>query len=108
MPIICKRGGVSIYFKEHVAARPVLSPNLNECLVLGFLKKGYVISLYQSPSQSKNEFDNFLLNFEQLISDWISQNPHFRLETGDFNVLLSSCWKDDLKKDDLLLLSAMA
>ena len=29
MPIICKRGGVSIYFKEHVAARPVLALNLN-------------------------------------------------------------------------------
>ena len=49
--------------------------------------KGYLISLYRSPSQSKDEFDQFLLNFEQLISDRMSQNPHFTLITGDFNVL---------------------
>ena len=30
----CKRDGVSIYFKEHLAVRPVSPLNLNECLVL--------------------------------------------------------------------------
>ena len=77
-PHNCKRGGVSIYFKEHLAVRPVSPLNLNECLALEIYiqnKKGYVISLYQSPSQSKDEFDQFFLNFEQLISDRMSQNP---------------------------------
>ena len=37
----------------------------------------------------------------------MSQNPHFKLVTGDFNVLLSSWWKDDLKIS-IILLSAMA
>ena len=49
----CKRAGVSIYFKEHLAGHPVRSLNLNECLVLEINiqnKKGYVISLYWSPS----------------------------------------------------------
>ena len=53
-------------------------------------KKGYVVSLYQSHIQSKDEFDQFLLNFEQLVSDRMRQNPHFILETGDFNVRSSS------------------
>ena len=45
---------------------------------------GYVIYLYQSPSQSKYEFDHFLLNFEQFISDRMSQNRLFMLVTGDW------------------------
>ena len=72
-----------------MAVRPVSLLNLNEYLVLEIYiqnKKGYVISLYRSPSQRKDEFDQFLLNFEQLISDRMSQNPHFILVTGDFNV----------------------
>ena len=62
-PHNCKRGGVSIYFKEHLAVRPVYPLNLNECLVLEINiqnKKEYVISLYRSHSQSKDEFDQFL------------------------------------------------
>ena len=30
----CKRGGVSIYFKEHLVVQIVSPLNLNECLVL--------------------------------------------------------------------------
>ena len=73
-----KRGGVSINFKEHLAVRPVSPLNLNECLVLEINildKKGFVISLYRSPNQSKDKFYQFLLNFEQLLSDRMSQNP---------------------------------
>ena len=73
--------------------------NLNECLVLEINKqnkKRYVASLSWSFSQSKNEFDQFLLNFKQLIFDRMSQNPHFVLVTGEFNVRSTSWWKDDL------------
>ena len=59
-------------------------------------KKGCVISLHRSPSQSKDEFNQFPLNFEQLISDRINQNLHFILETSDFNVRSSSWWGNDL------------
>ena len=72
-----------------MAVRPVSLLNLNEYLVLEIYiqnKKGYVISLHRSPSQRKDEFDQFLLNFEQLLSDRMSQNPHFILVTGDVNV----------------------
>ena len=87
-PHNCKRGGVSMYFKEHLAVRPVSLLNLDECLVLEINianEKGFVISLYRSPNQSKDEF---LLNFEQLIPDRMSQNPHFILVTLMFARLL--------------------
>ena len=87
----CNRGGVCIYFKEHFAVHTVSPLYLNECLVLEVNsqnKKGFVIFLYRSPNQSKDKFDQFLLNFEQLISDRMTQNSHFILLTGDFNVRL--------------------
>ena len=85
--------------KNILAVRPVSPLNLSECLALEISiqnKRGYVISLYRSPSQRKDEFDQFLLNSEQLISDRMSQNPHFTLVTGDFNVRSSSWWKNNL------------
>ena len=33
-PHNCKKGGVSIFLKKHLAVRPVSPLNLNECLVL--------------------------------------------------------------------------
>ena len=63
---------ITIYFKEYFAVLPVSPLNLKECLVLEINiqnKKGYVISLYRPPSESRDEFDQFLLNFEQLTSD---------------------------------------
>ena len=98
-PHNCKRGGVSIFFKVHLAVRPVSPLNLNESLKLEIdiqNKKRFVISLYRSPNQSKDEFDQFLLNFEQLISDRMSQNPHFISVTGDFNVWSSSWSKNGI------------
>ena len=101
-PHNCKTGRVSIYFKEQFAVRPVSPLNLNGCLVLEINsqnKNGFVISLYWSPNQSKDEFDQFPLNLEQLMSDRMSQNPHFILVTGDLNVR-SSFWKNDLKTSE--------
>ena len=62
--------------------------------------KGYVISLYRSPSQSKAEFDHFPPNFEPLISDKMSQNPLFMFLTSDFNVRSSCWWKHDLTTNE--------
>ena len=88
-PHNCKRGGVSTFFKEHLAVRPVSPLNLNESLKLEIdiqNKKRFVISLYRSPNQSKDEFDQFLLTFEQFISERMNQNTHFMLVIGNFNI----------------------
>ena len=47
-----KRGGVGIYFKETLAIRTVPTNSLKECFLPGFIdnKKGFVLSLYRSPS----------------------------------------------------------
>ena len=92
-PSDSKKGGMGIYYKEVLAVRPVDVKNLNECLIfaVSIENRGYVVSLYRSPSQTQDECDIFLINFEQLISDIITKNPLFVLITGDFNVRSLNC-----------------
>ena len=61
-PSESKKGGVGIYQKEFLAFRPVEVKNLNEYLTFEMSiknKRGYVVSLHKSPSQTKDEFDVF-------------------------------------------------
>ena len=57
-------------------------------------KKVYVILLYRSPSQPHDEFDNFLLTFEQVLCDIIARSPFFVLITGDFNAREAKWWRN--------------
>ena len=52
-------------------------------------------------SHSIDRLVNFLINFEQLISDIITNNPLFVLITGDFNVRSSNWWKNDLSMSEV-------
>ena len=93
-----------ILHQEFLAVRPVEVKNLNDCLIFEVSvknKRGYVVSLYRLPSQTQDEFDIFLINFEQLIGDFIiAKNPLFVLITGDFNVRSSNWWKNDLSTSE--------
>ena len=102
-PSDSKKGGVGIYYKEFLAVRPVEVKNLNECLIFEVSikkKRGYVVSLYRSPSQTQDEFDIFLISFEQLIGGIIAKNPLFVLITGDVNVRSTNWWKNDLSTSE--------
>ena len=63
-------------------------------------KRGYVVSLYRSRNQTQDEFDIFLMSFEQLIGDIIAKNLLFVLITGDFNVRSTNWWKNDLSTSE--------
>ena len=55
-----KRGGVYVYFKESLLVRCLPNSYLKECFILDVSinnKRGYVVSLYRSPSQTFDEFD---------------------------------------------------
>ena len=73
--------------------------NLHECLFCGLFLNGrrsYIVSLYRSPSQSSDEYDDFIKNFEQLLLHLASFKPHLLLMTGDFNARSSSWWSGDV------------
>ena len=70
---------------------------LKECLILEVSinnKRGYVVSLYRSPSQTPDEFDSFITNLEKIVVDISRSNPHFLLLIGDFNAR-SSNWSSN-------------
>ena len=57
---------------------------------------GYVLVVYRFPSQSSDDFENFLSNFDQVITHISLSNPVFRLILEDFNCRSNSWWKGDI------------
>ena len=64
------------------------------------IKKGYIAVLYRSPSQNSLEFDNFILDFEKMLSDINSCNPDFSIILGDFNVRSNNWWQGDTQTSE--------
>ena len=98
LPSNTKRGGVCIYHKESLGVRLVKFLNLSQCIICEvFLQncKGYIGVVYSSPRQDNVEFENFLSNFDELLSKSISSNSLFTIILGDFNPRSSSWWKED-------------
>ena len=106
-----KRGGVCIYYKESLPVRVINIPYINEALVLemNYNNKKVIISvIYRSPSQSTDEFESFLLNFEQLLDDVSQCRPSLSVITGDFNARSVSWWSNDINTMEGLKLSSMS
>ena len=84
-----KKGGVCVYYKDQ----------LDQCTVREVTfknkKKGHVISLYRSPSQTPDQFDNFLELFEELLQDIFKLKSSFILNSGDFNCRNSNWYLGD-------------
>ena len=74
-------------FRKLLPVRCLSNACLEECLVLesSINKKGYVVSLYRSPSQTLDEFDSFINNLEKFVIDIYSQKADSVLVIGDFN-----------------------
>ena len=88
-----KRGGVSMYFKEHL---PILKRDdlctLPEDLVTEIRmgkKKCFFRCLYRSPSQSPDECDTFCSNLNLFLSSVNDLNPASSIVIGDYNARTS-------------------
>ena len=71
-PSNSKRGGVCVYYKEHI---PLIKQDdictLDNCLVTEIhsqSEKCFLTCIYRSPSQNNEEFENFCINFDLLLS----------------------------------------
>ena len=83
-----KRGGVCIYFKESLPSRLYNVSYLNECICFEIMfsnKLCNFISLYRSPSQSSDEFENFVYNLDLTLEALTQKNPFLTVIIGDFN-----------------------
>ena len=91
-----KRGGVCIYYKEHL---PVIKRdelcNLNECLVLEIRiggEKFFLLCWYRSPSQVREDFESYCNLFLSNINDI---SLACSIITGTFNARSTKWWKLD-------------
>ena len=92
-----------VYIKDSLAAKLCNISRLGECVIIELTinnKKGYVMSLYRSPSQTHEEFEQFLENFDHTLNHINSLNPSFVIILGDFNAKSSSWYANDITSNE--------
>ena len=93
-----KRGSVCVYYKSSLALRLIDVHYLQECLIFEILiggKSCNFISLYRSPSQSSDSFEEFADNLQLSLDKISNQNPFLTVVLGDFNTKSSNWYKHD-------------
>ena len=103
-PSNAKRGGVCIYYKDHL---PIIKRNdlcqLHECLVIELRigkKKCFFTCLYRSPSQTSKEFEDFCTDLNLFLSNINDLNPACSVITEDFNARSPQCWVLDKENNE--------
>ena len=97
-PSNTKRGGVCIYHKHSLAFRLLSVHYLKECKDFEISFGGKMcnfISLYCSPSQSSDTFEDFANNLELNLDKIANRGPYLLVALGDFNVKSSNWYKHD-------------
>ena len=77
--------------------------NLDECLLCELScknKKCFIATLYRSPSQSREELENFLSNFVVLIKAISNQKDAISIIMSDFNAQSSNWCKYDISNNE--------
>ena len=94
-----KRGGVCLYYRENLTLQLVDTPYIEQCILCEIHIQnttGYVAVIYRSTSQSSNEFEEFLVNFNKLLNQVNMLKSSFTVILGDFNARSQSWWSDDI------------
>ena len=68
---------------------------------------GYVAVVYRSPSQSSNEFEEFLVNSDKLMNQVNMLKSSFTAIHGDFNARSRSWWSDDITSHEGFLIDSL-
>ena len=87
-PSNTKEGGACIYFKNSLPLKVLDIQLLQECINFEIKIADKIcnfISLYRSPSQSKDEFESFADNLELNLDSIVHRNPYLIVVLVDFN-----------------------
>ena len=63
--------------------------------------------IYHSPSQTNDDFDTFLSNFQMLLNEINNRKPSLSVITGDFNSRCSSWWSNNINTTEGLKLFSL-
>ena len=106
-----KIGGVGLYVRDSLPSKNRSDlVTLPECIVREIhlnRKKYFSVVVYRSPSQNHSEFENFMTNFELLLSKMHAENPFSVIITGDFNCHSSQWWENDIENNEGKLFEIM-
>ena len=98
-PSNSKRGGVCVYYKSSLPFRVINVKYLQESISFELRIGGKCCKfscLYRSPSQTQDEFETFLKNFESTLDKIHENNPFMTVVLGDFNAKSSNWCKADV------------
>ena len=87
-PANTKRGGVCLYYKTCLPLRVSGIQYLNECINFELKIRDKLctfVALYRSPSQSEDNFETFIDDFELNLETLSRKNPFLLVAIGDFN-----------------------
>ena len=97
-PSNTKRGGVCIYYQNVLPLKLISFHYLHECITFE-IKLGdkicNFVSLYRSPNQSEDDFENFCNDFELTLDPASATNPFLIVAIGDFNAKSSNWYTGD-------------
>ena len=93
-----QRWGVYTYYKDSFPIKMLNINYLQECICVDLIigsKLCTIMSLYRSPSQSSDKFDNFLNKLNLTMESITQKNPFLSVVIGDFNARSSKWWTED-------------
>ena len=94
------RGGVCVYFKDHI---PIVQRKdlqiINECVIaeikISNNKNIFLLFIYRSPNQSREELQFFVTKLTDIITLIKNENPSLIALTGDFNARSPLLWSGE-------------
>ena len=109
-PSNTKRGGVCVYYKNTLPFKIINIKYLQECITFEIRigrKCCKFICLYRSPSQTNDEFESFLKNFELTLDKIHEDNPFMISVLGDFNAKSNNWCKNDITPHEGSMIDAV-
>ena len=109
-PTNTKRGGVCIYYHNSLPLKVIDIQLLNECINFEIRIGGKLCSflcLYRLPSQTRDIFETFAVNFELTLDSIMNKTPFLIVALGDFSAKTTNWYKNDINSFDGLKIDAI-
>ena len=98
-PSNTKHGGVCLDYKWSLPLKVIevsyLQESINFEVKIGD-KRCNLASLYRSPSQTKDEFENFIKNLELNLKHIVNKSPFLIVGLRDFNARMQGWYQNDI------------
>ena len=102
-PSNTKRGGVCLYYKSSLPLKVIDVSYLQECINFEVKigeKTCNFVSLYRTPSQTKDEFENFIKNLELNLEHIANKSSFLIVVLGHFNARMQGWYRNDITTFD--------